>query len=271
MGIGIVEFNLLRLLRAPLGDVITIGVQDVTSSAKKRARTSEPLLALGATTVRSIDISPYEGADFLADLSLLNSIPTNVPRFNTICDFGSMEHVANPIEFLRNLGSLIEPGGTILHSNPANGSLGHGYFQFSPEFFFSAYKGIFSTQSISCFLVDRKKPNTFWRVEEIKLGTRLNVRNTKGNIYVCTIAQGVDLFEKSRVMFQQDYLQRWDQSNEASFSGVKQKRSSSIFLTKIKEALVDWRSLQKSGLSKKNKGLSKCKLPKYSLETAKRD
>lgn len=251
MGIGIVEFNLLRLLRAPLGDVITIGVQDVTSSAKKRARNSEPLLALGATTIRSIDISPYEGCDFLADLSLPNSVSTNHPRFSTICDFGSMEHVVNPIEFLRNLGSLIRPGGTILHSNPANGSVGHGYFQFSPEFFFSAYKGIFSTQSISCFLVDRKKPDTFWKVEEIKPGTRLNVRNHKGNIYVCTIAEEVYLLEKSSMMYQQDYLQRWDQSNEASFSDVKQKRSRPIFLTKIKGAWVDWRNLQKSGLNKK--------------------
>jgi len=251
MGIGIVEFNLLRLVRAPLGDVITIGVQDISSSVKKRARTSEPLLALGATTVKSIDMSPYEGANFLADLSLPHSVTTNVPRFDTICDFGSMEHVANPIEFLRNLGSLIKPGGTILHSNPANGSLGHGFFQFSPEFFFSAYNGCFSSQSISCFLVDRKKPNTFWRVEEIMPGTRLNVRNTKGNIYVCTIVKGVHLPEKLSGMYQQDYLQRWDQSNEASFSGVKQKRSRSLFLTKIAGALLDWRNLQKSGLNKK--------------------
>ena len=60
-------------------------------------------------------------------------------KFDTIIDFGTSEHIFNVVENLSNISKFCKNNGIILHSLPANNNCGHGFWQFSPELFFSLY------------------------------------------------------------------------------------------------------------------------------------
>ena len=53
-------------------------------------------------------------------------------------DGGSLEHIFNAPVALTSYMRMVRPGGHLLLALPANNYCGHGMYQFSPEFFFSA-------------------------------------------------------------------------------------------------------------------------------------
>lgn len=99
---------------------------------------AEPLFRqLGATEVHSLDVSDWEGADILWDLN--QPIPPELEaRFTVLFDGGSLEHIFNAPVALTSYMRMVRPGGHLLLALPANNYCGHGMYQFSPEFFFSA-------------------------------------------------------------------------------------------------------------------------------------
>lgn len=89
-------------------------------------------------TVTSLDISPYEGAGIVHDLSL--PCDENLHgKYDLVIDFGTSEHVYDPISSFRNAANLVKTGGVILHCLPSNGMCGHGFYQFSPDLFHRIY------------------------------------------------------------------------------------------------------------------------------------
>jgi hypothetical protein len=68
-------------------------------------------------------------------------VPGNLKnRFTAIVDGGTMEHIFNvPVAF-KNCMEMLEIGGHYLAITPANNLFGHGFYQFSPELFFSLFK-----------------------------------------------------------------------------------------------------------------------------------
>ena len=126
MGINSHAFNFVmcQAARAPLGRTLTIGRQslDVDQKflrSKLHGETFEPspycepaLLALGAASIsNSLDVSDYENATIVLDLGrpcCLNQ------RFDTIVDFGSLEHIFDAATAFRNLIDLCEIGGRII-------------------------------------------------------------------------------------------------------------------------------------------------------------
>ncbi len=95
------------------------------------------LIAAGAESVSSIDASAYEGADIVHDMNTRIG-PQLERRFDLVIDGGSIEHIFRPDRALENLMRMTKVGGRALVWAPANNQCGHGFFQFSPEFFFSA-------------------------------------------------------------------------------------------------------------------------------------
>ena len=53
-------------------------------------------------------------------------------EYDTIIDGGSLEHIYNVPQALKNISELCSDGGQILHMLPANNECGHGFYQFSP-------------------------------------------------------------------------------------------------------------------------------------------
>jgi hypothetical protein len=99
---------------------------------------SEPLLAaIGAEEIVSIDASSYEGATIVHDMN--QPVPEDLcERFNIVIDGGTLEHVFTPPAALANMMKMVTVGGSLIIWTPANNLCGHGFYQFSPEFFFSS-------------------------------------------------------------------------------------------------------------------------------------
>ena len=96
---------------------------------------ADPFLRLlGGQQAESLDASDYEGATHVHDLN------QPVPRvwqeqYSAVFDGGSLEHVFNFPQAIRNCMKMIKVGGHYLAMTPTNNFMGHGFYQFSPELF----------------------------------------------------------------------------------------------------------------------------------------
>lgn len=99
---------------------------------------AEPLFeSLGAERVDSLDNSDFEGAKFVHDLNA--PIPHEwKEQFDVVYDGGTLEHVFNFPVALRNCMELVKADGHLFIDTCANNLCGHGFYQFSPELFYSA-------------------------------------------------------------------------------------------------------------------------------------
>jgi hypothetical protein len=84
------------------------------------------LRELGAEAPSALDASSYEEADVIADLNL--KIPNELfGRFSLGIDGGTLEHVFDFPQAVRNVASLLQVGGHFLSINGAKYFVGHGF------------------------------------------------------------------------------------------------------------------------------------------------
>lgn len=87
---------------------------------------------LGFGEMETMDFSDYEGATILQDLN--KPVPEALHgQFDFIFDGGTIEHVFDVPQALRNVFHLLKPGGRFVSANGMNGWLAHGLYQFNPE------------------------------------------------------------------------------------------------------------------------------------------
>jgi SAM-dependent methyltransferase len=99
-------------------------------------RYAEPFWeVLGAQTVDTMDASGFEGASIIHDLNEPIS-PKLEESFDVVLDGGTVEHVFNVPAAMANCMRMVKIGGRFILFTPANNYMGHGFYQFSPEFFF---------------------------------------------------------------------------------------------------------------------------------------
>ena len=227
MGIDIHALNFLRYAtrKQPLGGVATIGRQALFVSRGELAKITgvpkqeinfgtycEQLLMryLGAASVDSYDYSDYEGATHIVDMGK----PMAWEReYDTVIDSGCSEHIYNVPQALENISSLCRSGGQIIHILPANNFCGHGFWQFSPELFFSLYSEDSGHTETEVFLADLRNPNKWFEVKPPKDGKRAEVRSS-GPLYVmCKTYKRSELFPKN--VQQSDYIYTWDRASYA--------------------------------------------------------
>jgi len=93
---------------------------------------------LGARETVSFDASAYENATCIHDFN--DPIDDKFKnRFSTVLDGGTLEHIFNYPQALKNCMEMVQLGGHFLAITPANNYLGHGFYQFSPELFFRVF------------------------------------------------------------------------------------------------------------------------------------
>ena len=111
------------------------------------------LHTFGGQEVTAFDVSDYEGASVRADLNY----PIDRSLYESadlVIDGGSLEHVFNVTQCLYNYMNLIKVGGNLCIMTTASNYCGHGFYQFSPELFYSLFtedRG-FSVQSMVLML-----------------------------------------------------------------------------------------------------------------------
>lgn len=92
----------------------------------------------GCTEFHEMDHSDYEGADVAHNLNL--PLPVELgSKFDVVFDGGTLEHVFNVAEAIRSCMRMLKVGGHFIGQSPANNWFGHGFYQFSPEFFWRAF------------------------------------------------------------------------------------------------------------------------------------
>lgn len=93
---------------------------------------------LGAQEVVALDCSDFEGAEIVHDLNV--AVPAKLRnRFDLVVDGGTLEHVFDIRQVMMNIGLLLRPDGRVIHMSPTNNYVNHGFYQFSPTFFYDYY------------------------------------------------------------------------------------------------------------------------------------
>lgn len=174
---------------------------------------SEPLFELlGAVATDSMDYSDYEKATILHDLN--NPIPDNLKgKYSAVVDGGTIEHVFNFPVAIKNCMEMLRVGGHYLGITPANNTMGHGFYQFSPELFFNIFTADngFSVKKI--IIVTEKANAEFsdWYevMDPAKVKSRITVVNGQPT-YLMVIAKKVKEAPVFATIPQQsDYQELW--------------------------------------------------------------
>ena len=96
--------------------------------------------SLGFDEVSSLDGSDFEGATFVHDLNRVPVPDHLLERFDVIYELGTMEHIFHLPNVLSNIHHMLKVGGCVVHGSPCSNAFQHGFYMFSPCFFFDYYQ-----------------------------------------------------------------------------------------------------------------------------------
>jgi hypothetical protein len=95
--------------------------------------------SLGFDRVESIDYSDFENPTHVHDFNL--SVPVELHKqYDVIYDGGSLEHIFNFPQSLKNVFDLLKVGGVVIHASPSSNHVDHGFYMFSPTLFYDYYQ-----------------------------------------------------------------------------------------------------------------------------------
>lgn len=256
MGIDVHGLNFLRYAKksGAFGETITVarpGFHVVASYVREpyiremvnalaesqNGKYCEELLRryFGSKSVDSLDNSDYEGASIVHDMN--QPLPSDiVGLYDTVIDAGTLEHVYNIPQALKNCSALCKPGGQILHILPANNFCGHGFWQFTPELFFSLYSSENGYSETEVFLADVCKIDKWYKVKKPRKGQRVNVHTSNRlHVLVRTVLAREDFSHKD--VQQSDYITKW-QGKESSVAPLDQASARVNIIQSIKNSKI---------------------------------
>ena len=166
--------------------------------------------------VDSLDYSDYEGATIIHDLT--TPISNDLKGLYTcVFDGGLLEHIWNYPIALRNAMDMIATNGHLIMVTPGNNMFGHGFYQFSPELFYSILSkknGFTDTKVYLCnhnyqwFLV--KNPRI--------IHSRTEVSPKWSNALLYIVSRKVGIVPDSIQAYQSDYEEIWAQNESGTLS-----------------------------------------------------
>lgn len=257
MGLDLLTVQLLccaRNIGADFSDIATIGRQFVekqpefmdifASAGAPRDQIAQAmddtygerlLNLLGARQISAVDASDYEGATCIQDLNE----PLNDQlreKFSVVFDGGSLEHIFNLPQALKNCMEMIRDGGHFVEITAANNFMGHGFWQLSPEAIYSVFCEENGFRIRAVLLVElARSPNGAMRMMPWYLvsdpavhGGRVELINRR-RTFICTIAQRIaikPIFAKWPQ--QSDYVEKWKESSAATEDQQQRSLNESI-------------------------------------------
>lgn len=184
------------------------------------------LSLLGAKRVVAVDKDGYEGAELLHDLNEPLA-KEHHKRFSAVIDGGTIEHVFHSTLALKSALEMVAVGGHFIALQMANNFLGHGFYQFSPEFFFSSLSPQNGFQ-ITAFLLGTPSPIAFYKVPSPDTS---NARVTLVNdrpVFLFVAAKRIAETSIFEVPPQQHYYQTtWDRTRDLT-AGLSSSRGQMI-------------------------------------------
>jgi hypothetical protein len=176
---------------------------------------------LGAKSITVLDASSYQGAETIHDMN------TPVPeawhdQYDAVIDGGSLEHIFNVPTAFANLADMLKVGGTIFISSPANNLMGHGFYQFSPEFMFRVFSEAngFAIHDVLLYEasypgVELTKNKTVYEVADPDdIHQRVGLLNKKPVMMLVEARKICDAQMFAKPPLQSDYVSKWKVSND---------------------------------------------------------
>lgn len=197
--------------------------------AADRFCTTFLLKACGASSVEAIDYSAYEGAERVWDLNA--PVPDEWhQQYDTIVDGGTLEHVFFAPVALASLMQMLKPGGRLFVSSPTNNHCGHGFYQFSPEFYYRALSGPqgFAVQRMILFVhafpgVELSPEGRCYRVADPAVtGGRVQLQSSRASMLFVEAKRERVVRPFTETPLQSDYTSLW----QAAGGGAEVKTAS---------------------------------------------
>lgn len=177
----------------------------------------EFLKVLGAKTVTSFDANDYEGADLVHDMNKPLE-PSMHQRFSAAFDGGSLEHLFDVRQAMANFMNLVASGGHFVGITAANNLLGHGFYQFSPDFYFRVLSPENGFEIVTVLLAKPYvEPPQFFRVADpMSVGGAVELVNDCP-VYLMAIARKVRHLQPFAAAPQQSYYTvAWEDADTAA-------------------------------------------------------
>ncbi len=189
--------------------------REITDAEAERLLTeddgfAEPVLRLlGASSPDAMDASTYEGASVVHDLNA--PLPAELrERYSLVVDSGSLEHVFDFPRAVRSCLEMVEVGGHFIAMSPANNSMGHGFYQFSPELFYRALSPENGFRVVEMVAVEMRDDAPWYAVRDpAEVGRRVEWQSSSETyLFVCARRErAVPLFATPPQ--QSDYAGAW--------------------------------------------------------------
>ena len=144
---------------------------------------------LGFLQIDSIDYSAYENASIIHDMN--TPIKDELKnKYQYIYDGGTIEHIFNTPQVCENIINLLDIGGILLSVTCNNNLSGHGIYQFSPEFFLSAFAEKYGMRVKAIYLAEVNTEIDKWILCNSHNGWRNMTKfNNNNEVYIITIAE----------------------------------------------------------------------------------
>ena len=200
-----------------------LGWSDETRASIAQSRFAEPFLAAaGFAKITSLDVSGYECAELIHDLN--TPVPAELEGTSSfVYDGGTIEHVFDVAEAIRNVMRLTKIGGTILLSSPANGQCGHGFYQFSPELFYRVLEAN-GFADIQIYLVALLGPTRWFRASDPRTLRRRIQFSSSEAMQLMVVAKKVRNYDTFTVPQQSDYSDlQWDEPKAGAAAPEKRR------------------------------------------------
>ena len=152
---------------------------------------------------RWIDNSPFEGATIIHNMNQ----PIHRQPYDFILDGGTIEHIFNTPQVCENIIHLLNVGGVYLSITPNNNFSGHGMYQFSPEFYLSAFSEEYGMKVLELYLAKVGTGIEEW----INVNSYQGGRNTSSydEVYIIAIIQKVSMERKSLIHHRISTVMSW--------------------------------------------------------------
>ncbi len=169
---------------------------------------------LGAKELVSVDASDFEGATVIHDMNY----PINAEHhsaFDCVFDGGTLEHVFNFPQAIKNCMLMLKQGGTFVGASPTSNFSGHGFYQFSAELYYRIFAAENGFEVLSMLGWEDAEGSHFYQIPDPNvLGRRLCFTTARpAYLYVAArrISKQIALLKPPQ---QSDYEQRWKAASQ---------------------------------------------------------
>ena len=149
----------------------------------------------------------------------------------------------NIVECFKNISNLCKINGHIIHCLPANNNCGHGFWQFSPELFFSIYNKKNGFNETEIYLINLFDKENWFKIKKQNLGERLEL-NSSEPLYLLIKTKKIGENRYQNIN-QSDYEQQWGKKENVKLA---KKSNLSLLNKKIKDLFKNF--LRKNLLTK---------------------